>query len=236
MKNNLDFIDTCIWASARYFIGRKTIAAAQHAADIANYINEHKSKFNQVRLQFYAKDIRDCISHHIGFENNVHVEGYSDKIDAFSLMCFWLDDYLKQNPDKILNFSSQNLDSDKYFQPNNYIWYVDLSKQTVDVEINSNKSGYPMNWDETVVDLVPWIKLAGFLDKTHHLQIEYPKGTIQEVDAFAFPICGRFTDSPNLQFYIGYCDDRQYLKHTLGDTYFNNEVIKSIQVKWNTIY
>ena len=49
-----DFMDDCVWMSYRYCIGRHTIAAHCHAADIANNVYDPAEKN---RLAFYAKDI-----------------------------------------------------------------------------------------------------------------------------------------------------------------------------------
>ena len=70
-KLNFDpmFIDDCIWMSYRYSIGRHTIAAHSHAADIANYIYDPAEKD---RLAFYAKDINQEIY------NILHINNFLD--------------------------------------------------------------------------------------------------------------------------------------------------------------
>lgn len=53
-----EFIDDCVWMSYRYCIGRHTIAAHCHAADIAKNIYDLAEKD---RLAFYARDINQEI-------------------------------------------------------------------------------------------------------------------------------------------------------------------------------
>lgn len=64
-----DFMDDCVWMSYRYCIGRHTIAAHSHAADIANNIYDPAEKD---RLAFYAKDINQEIY------NILHINNFLD--------------------------------------------------------------------------------------------------------------------------------------------------------------
>lgn len=64
-----DFMDDCVWMSCRYCIGRHTIAAHSHAADIANNIYDPAEKN---RLAFYAKDINQEIY------NILHINNFLD--------------------------------------------------------------------------------------------------------------------------------------------------------------
>lgn len=64
-----EFMDDCVWMSYRYCIGRHTIAAHSHAADIANNIYDPAEKD---RLAFYAKDINQEIY------NILHINNFLD--------------------------------------------------------------------------------------------------------------------------------------------------------------
>lgn len=64
-----EFMDDCVWMSYRYCIGRHTIAAHCHAADIANNIYNLAEKN---RLSFYAKDINQEIY------NILHINNFLD--------------------------------------------------------------------------------------------------------------------------------------------------------------
>lgn len=64
-----EFMDDCVWMSYRYCIGRHTIAAHCHAADIANNVYDPAEKN---RLAFYAKDINQEIY------NILHINNFLD--------------------------------------------------------------------------------------------------------------------------------------------------------------
>lgn len=147
-----DFFEDCIWMSYRYCIGRHTIAAAMHAADIAKYV--HYLPKN--RRQFMALDIRREISDRIHWRKNVTVEGFDPKQDALSLIY----KHMMENPE------TKN-DKDYHF-------YVNVNTCEVYSEKlqDSDKDTYYQSLLDDFIDYNNWIKLANFLDEDSYVTIK----------------------------------------------------------------
>lgn len=162
-----DFFEDCIWMSYRYCIGRRTIAAAAHANDIARHVHY----LSKERRQFMAKDIRSEISSHIHWLPNVTVEGYEYKCDALTLIYKYMMDHPETKEDEKFHF------------------YVNVNTCTVEVEpVEKVKEGYHEKLLNLYVDYIGWIKLANYLDEDNYVEvdIEY-EGKQMTVKGFSYP-------------------------------------------------
>lgn len=222
-----DLLDTCLWSSIRYFIGRHTIAAAYHAADIANLLSKNPDIISPERRKFLAKDIRSCISDVIRFHNNCQVYGFSDHVDAVTLMCTWLADYLKQN-NLTLSFVSDGSD-ESLFNPNRYKWTIDLGAEQVSIErLEFSKIGLN-TFASDITDLTPWIKLAGYLDSNKRVTYKQEGKEAQSDVMFAFPVYGTYLEDNAPHFFMGYCTPSQYVQSPHMDSYLAPEAIVSVE-------
>lgn len=222
-----DFLDTCIWSSIRYFVGRHTIASAYHATDITDLLVKSPDVMSPERRKFLAKDIRSCISDVVRFHNNCQVCGFSDHTDAVTLMCTWLADYLEQNH-LIISFVSDGSDG-KSFNPNRYKWNIDLSTEQVSIEpLKSTEIG--LNTFATdITDLTPWIKLAGYLDPNRQVTYKQKGKEAQKEVMFAFPVYGTYLEDKDPHFFMGYCTPSQYAESPRMSAYLAPEAIVSVE-------
>ena len=80
----MDFKETCLWMSYRYAIGRKSIAAVSHAAEIA----KHLDWIPDDRWEFTAEDILREVNQSIGWTDNLTVMGLDGhrETDVFSVL------------------------------------------------------------------------------------------------------------------------------------------------------
>ena len=162
-----DFFEDCIWMSYRYCIGRRTIAAAAHANDIARHVHY----LSKERRQFMAKDIRSEISSHIHWLPNVTVEGYEYKCDALTLIYKYMMDHPETKEDEKFHF------------------YVNVNTCTVEVEpVEKVKEGYHEKLLNLYVDYIGWIKLANYLDEDNYVNIDVEyEGEKSTLVGFSFP-------------------------------------------------
>lgn len=92
-----ELLDAIIWPATRYCIGRHTYVS-YYARDYWDIIRRNRKAFNEERLQFYARDIRDYIAQSMRWWKNVEVEGTGNdriKYDPYFLLCR----YLYEHPD-----------------------------------------------------------------------------------------------------------------------------------------
>lgn len=109
IKVNPDTLLELMFDSARYCIGSRTGHAAMMAQDIWHIIRFDRDKFNEDRLQFFARDIRAEISQFVGGWQNCKVtHAYNDciKYDAYTLLC----KYLEAHPDEVFGSCDFEID------------------------------------------------------------------------------------------------------------------------------
>ena len=127
--------------SYRYCIGRHTIASVMHAETIAKLIHDNPDILSEERLAFTALDIRREINSKIWNNaiNNV-------------LGCDW-DVY------SAILYKSSEIEN-----PYEVIYSVDDISKTIKITpgIVNDK------FDKDYIDLIPWIKLANWIDKSCH--------------------------------------------------------------------
>lgn len=230
------FVDTCLWASTRYFIGRHTIAAHYHASDIAKFLSANSEIISQNRRKFLAKDIRSEITDRLRFQNNIHITGFPTTIDALSVLCLWIDNHLKQNDLKIeLNSEAEELPGK--FNPSCHEWYIDFEKMVVTMSpLAPEHAKCKMNFRELLSDMDVWIKLAEYLDPhnvvTINSNFENPDEPIPQVfECIQYPTYGRYEGDDFDHLHMAYCSLEKYADNPFVNAYFDPSLIISIKQK-----
>lgn len=147
------FFEDLIWMSYRYCIGRKTIACSMHAGELVKYMKI----FDENKRSQFCHDIRRMINDCIRFEKNVTISGYADDLDAYSILL----KYIKDN-NLVENQYSFRIDLDNY----------DIIHTKSDEKFNNNI-------ESLYVDLIPWIRLADYLDDSKHKKVIYKDKEIE---------------------------------------------------------
>lgn len=228
IKATPDFMDSLIYSSCRYFVGRKTIQAACAASDLAKFFAENPDIMGPERKQFLAQDIRREINQQLQFCRNLTVEGYErpGKPDALTL---WVDAVVKE-----LEKTGKFFDRDRSkspegaYSPDWDSWTINIETGEVRsmVDVRSNTVGFSDIY-ELVLDLVPWIKLAGYLDPTE-LITAGDDDEILNAPGFAFPVIGRYINEEHHHIAIHHETVEQYIKNPVINSYVADEYIKSI--------
>ena len=164
IKINKADVEDFIWMSYRYCIGRKTIAAAMHADTIRNLIANNPNILSEERKEFCVKDIRDNINTVLKFKQNIKIFGF-ENYDVYSELLYEIS---------------------KQEKPNEMKYNINTSTHEIFVE-KSDVKVYDYE-DYDYIDLIPWVKLANFLDKKMHKKIivEY-NGKTEEIIAYPYP-------------------------------------------------
>ncbi len=187
MKNQNDEFDKnyhedLVWMSYRYAIGRHTIAAHQHALNIAKY--EYYTLTHDQK-QHFATDIRQCI------EDNLRFGEYNVSIDYT----------ISQEERRPLEFLLQ------YFIDNPY-WYTDYKGLIIKRDISTGKIIYEekkMSINNNsplsmmyLEDLLVWMDLASYFDEDNYktCKVEH-NGEIKEITYFVSYILYRNKDDIN---------------------------------------
>ena len=150
-----------IWMSYRYCIGRKTIAACMHADTIADLILKNPDILSKERKEFMVTDIRMEITNAINFKKSLHIENDRDKQDIYSALLY------------ALNLFEDRKKTTFYFDAKTMSIYDTKVDPTL-YEFETPDSDY--------TDLIPWVKLANWLDESCHrvLTVEWD-GKKQEI-------------------------------------------------------
>ena len=159
-------IEDFIYMSYRYCIGRHTGAAANHAETIHKLLVNNPDLLSEDRKEFMVKDIRQSINNVINWKKNVNVE-FGD-FDAFSRLLYALDGV----------FSTMVHKLDWTVGPNQIV-YAETSKHSLEPG-ESFESEY--------TELIGWVRLANFLDKSCHKKIvvEYNEER-EEYISYSYP-------------------------------------------------
>ena len=169
-----DTFSDFIWMSYRYCIGRKTIAACMHADTIARTIISNPDLISEDRMIFNAKDIRSNVTDCIRFKKSLVISGYKDDVDVFSSMLYALNG-IKDVKKHKFTFNIQTGE------------FSSIEECPTMYEFD-----YP---DSDYMDLIPWVKLANWMDKrTHRNIIVNFDGEISEKTCYPYPIQHRNED------------------------------------------
>lgn len=202
-----DLFEDLIWMSYRYCIGRKTIAAYQHASNIAKNLYN-----NIIRKDVMAGDIRSEINDMLRWNRNIHINVYTrnPEYDAFTLIIEKLiKTYGNDLPD------SFEWDNNKYTIENDKVFISDYNDEKPTESINN-----------IFTDALPWIKLANSLDTFQHKVVvtEY-NGKKSESVCFKFPVIS----IDNRKIDMRWIDINTYLENPFIDTYISPEYIIDIK-------
>lgn len=179
-------LEDFIWMSYRYCIGRKTIAAAMHADNIARVIKHNPNIFNDDKLKQFADDIKREIQHMFGWKKYVRLkESYYDD-NPYD----WFAELL---------YASNKVDN-KY----DYKYTINLLEHSINLELLDTGIDIPYSdhFDNDYDDMIRWYKLAKILDKrTHKLLVcdwvEDGKHHHEELICISYPaptIDNRYTE------------------------------------------
>ena len=139
----MDFKETCLWMSYRYAIGRKSIAAVSHAAEIA----KHLDWIPDDRWEFTAEDILREVNQSIGWTDNLTVmglDGYRET-DVFSVLF----SFIEKNP----TYMSHDMF-------NKHHWVINLDNGNVSVMEKEEPTNNILTIFYDYDDYKDWIKLA----------------------------------------------------------------------------
>lgn len=156
-----------IWMSYRYCIGRKTIAACMHADTIASVLTDNPTVLSKERKEFIVKDLRREINNQLNFKKSIYFEGSRDDEDVFSALMYSLN-AVGDRTKKVVHFDTNSM----------CIYEVTDKPDLYEFE----------RPDSDYTDLIPWVKLANWLDESTHrvLTIEF-NGKKQEIECYPYP-------------------------------------------------
>ena len=163
-----------IWMSYRYCIGRKTIAACTHADTIADLIIRNPRILSDDRIAFMAKDIRREINNAVNFKKSLYIDNDRDGQDVYSTLLYAL-----------------NLFEDRKKK----VFYFDAKTMTIyDTKVDPTLYEFETP-DSDYTDLIPWVKLANWLDEYCHrvITVEFD-GKKQEIECYPYPLSVRNED------------------------------------------
>jgi hypothetical protein len=170
MENNIiiapNKMEDFIWMSYRYCIGRHTGAAANHAETIHKLLVNNPDLLSEERKEFTAKDIRQSINDVINWKNNVTF-GFTSR-DVFSELLYSIDQF--------------------HTETHKYNWHV-YSTESVEIFPRTEAVEPWESFDHEYTDLIGWVKLANFLDKSCHKMVVFQwNGETYEQECYPFPL------------------------------------------------
>lgn len=225
-------IDSMLFCTARYYIGRHTIHAHSGATELAEFLRDNPNVMSAERRQFFAKDIRERINEVIHWSGNIHVEGQQEyhKPDALVLLCRAVIKYMKDKGLHIVNsYSAVGLPDE--FKPGDYNFRIDLNTGTVSItkQIDPRVSSIgPADLDELVSDLTVWSKLAGWLDPTIKVSAKYGDNVITDEPGFEFPSMGRYEGEQNMHLHMNTVNCSHYINNPYHETYIAPDCITGV--------
>lgn len=165
VKISRDSFEDFIWMSYRYCIGRHTIAAACHADTIAKAIKDNPHALTKERKEFNSVDIMREVNSRCNWKDCYQIYGTRD-MDIFSAVLY----------------ASNELDN-----PRDYIYEVDAYSGDV-TPIKADKE-LLCKFDDDYIDLIPWVKLAYWLNESTHKMVTTVFEDKEETRiCFPFPI------------------------------------------------
>jgi hypothetical protein len=234
-KAPMDFMDSMIFSSCRYYIGRHTIAAHCAAGELGAFLRENPDCLSPDRRRFLAKDIRDQINNVLQFSSNVQVNGFAEygHPDALVLLTRKMVELMKEHN---LVLGTDDFKNDLVpgeLNPSKYKWEIDLYNGVVEFEEWKNRTEgnqFPINYRELVSDLSVWSQLAGWLDPYLTVSATNPDGQqITEVEGFEFPSTGRYVFEDFEHVHLNIVDCGTYANRTVGESYIAPEFITEVK-------
>jgi hypothetical protein len=142
-----------IWMSYRYCIGRKTIAASNHANTIFNLLLKYPNLLSDERKEFMAKDIRKSILDIIRWNKFIKITNLYIGDDDWDM------------------YSNILVASNSCEYKCDAIYTLDAASKTVTWNVVEKDPNDYVSFDDMYHDLIPWVKLSNWLDKKCHKSI-----------------------------------------------------------------
>ena len=221
-----DVLDSWVFSSCRYYIGRHSIHAYHAGCELAEFFKNNPGVFSKERLVFLANDIRHRINDVLHFAPNIYVDGFAEehRPDALTL---WI-----QKIEEIIRTENTFLDEDGTaggFCPSKYKWHIDLYRSEVYYEdFTPAQDQFITKPSEYLSDLQIWIKVAGYLDP--YLNIQAEDGT-QIIDALGFyiPEIVRYQGEDHFRVEMNPCDQATFIKNPFRNSYINPKYCTKIE-------
>ncbi len=171
IKINADtLLNELLFCAARYCVGRHTYVSS-YARTYWSIISENREKFNQDRLEFFAKDILTEVSQYMFYHHNISVDNNINcaiRNDAYTLLA----GYLEKHPDVDKASTKFN---------------IDCLSGNVTTEPLENPDKYCcfMRYD---YDLSEWVKLAKLiLGPSHKVTFKHPEMGVRTAECVQIP-------------------------------------------------
>lgn len=218
MKISNKVLNDLFWMSMRYCIGRHTIAATNHAYEIANIIYDNPGALSNFELTRLAIDIRDEIIGILRWDPRIRIVGTAAGHDMYSELLYTI----------------QTVDD-----PNRTLFEYNAAYKTFETyplgDTNSERVGSRRERiDCDYSDLIPWIKLANALDKSTHKKIvcewkdDNGKKHIEEDICFPYP--ARVRSNDGFRYFKAWTPVKAALCHgLLVQSWINEDIIKEIK-------
>lgn len=205
-----------LWMSARYCIGRHTIAAASHAGNI---IKNYYNRLDEARRENLADDIHEHIY------DVLHMGGLGFSVD---------DSYRRYNvgmlngrmkPLKTLIDAVQSLGLDDEMLKRIRGIKVSYNFDTRNFEYNTDFSDYSRSSSFGIDDLVTWHNTAMCLDKHNH------KAIITTTDEFflCFPALFRRSYKSGFDYEMHFVPVNEYVANSFANKWIDPEKIKEVR-------
>lgn len=232
IKVDPNTIDSMLFSTARYYIGRHSIQAHFGAIELAEFLRDNPDVMSAKRREFFARDIRERINDVIHWSGNIHIEGQQEhhNPDALVLLCRAVITHMKDKGLHIVNNYSAKGEPDE-FKPSDYNFHIDLNTDTVSIEKQEGprtSSIGPADLDELISDLTVWSKLAGWLDPYIRISARYGDTAVNDEPGFEFPSIGRYEGEEHMHLHINTVTAAYYIKSPFVDTYVAPECITQV--------
>lgn len=177
MEQLSSFEEDLMWMSYRYCIGRHTIAAHQHAGNLASF---GYRRLNENRMEFMSEDINKEIHDRLHWNNFVDFGWYGNIPKEFFKPLDVL--YTILNKENVNSYATLK-------KIKNIVIEWDRDKSDYDYSIyyfneNDKNKDYGRNFTDDIQDLEVWQQLANLFDKRTHKKCKLIDGTIVEYYEF----------------------------------------------------
>lgn len=232
IKIDAGTIDSMLFCTARYYIGRHTIHAHTAAGETAELLRDNPAIMSKERREFYARDIRERINEVLHWSGNIHIEGQQEyhKPDALVLLCRTISKYIKDKDLHIVNSYSAKRHIDE-FNPADYNFRIDLNTGVVSIKKQEGprvSSIGPADLDELISDLTVWSKLAGWLDPTIKVSARHGDMVINNEPGFEFPSMGRYEGEQHMHLHMNTVNCSHYINNPYRATYIAPDCITGV--------
>ena len=168
VKIRPDQLEDFIWMSARYCIGRKTIAAAGHVDTIGDIILNNPESISKARREMLSKDIMREIADRINWRPDIYMIGNMDNFDYG-----WF----------LVEASKAEIIPGKFLDV-----YIEEKKVVCTIK-SIGRDQYNTPFDDGYSDLIGWLKLAYALDQSRYHTITTKfEGKVEREVCIQYPI------------------------------------------------